>query len=91
VEVVIAERQRSRRPSRIVLADFESSMIGTIALVPADRRRHSCPGRRSGGVMDGRGLPALRSSHAVQMARPFLPVKGGRFRRIQGGHRTGAR
>src|SRR5467141_3478733 len=74
VEVVIAECYEAGGHRGSFLADFESSMIGTIALVPQIVDATRVPVVASGGVMDGRGIAAALAlgATAVQMGTAFL-------------------
>lgn len=54
--------------------DFESGMVGTIALVPQVVDAVSLPVSASGGIMDGRGIAAALAlgAQAVQLGTAFL-------------------
>ena len=56
------------------LADFESSQVGTLALVPQCVDALGIPVIAAGGIMDGRGIAAARALGAdgVQMGTAFL-------------------
>jgi len=71
---VIAEGSEAGGHRGSFLADFESSMIGTIALVPQIVDATRVPVVASGGVMDGRGIAAALAlgATAVQMGTAFL-------------------
>jgi len=69
-------------------------MIGTIALVPQIADATRIPVVASGGVMDGRGIAAalaFRSHGGADGHGLSYLRRGGRFRRVQGCHRAGAR
>ena len=57
------------------LADFEASMVGTLALVPQCVDALSIPVIAAGGIMDGRGIAGALAlgAQAVQMGTAFLP------------------
>src|SRR5437763_1626065 len=57
--------------------DFESSMVGTIALVPQIADAVRIPVIASGGIMDGRGIAAALAlgAGAVQMGTAFLTTE----------------
>lgn len=57
------------------IGSFESSMIGTIALVPQIVDSVKLPVIAAGGIMDGRGIAAalMLGAQAVQMGTAFLP------------------
>jgi len=71
---VIAEGSEAGGHRGSFLADFESSMIGMIALVPQIVDATRVPVVASGGVMDGRGIAAALALGvtAVQMGTAFL-------------------
>jgi nitronate monooxygenase len=56
------------------LGDFEASMVGAMALVPACVEALRIPVIAAGGIMDGRGIAAARAlgARAVQMGTAFL-------------------
>lgn len=56
------------------LADFEASMLGTLALVPQCVEALSIPVIAAGGIMDGRGIAGALAlgAQAVQMGTAFL-------------------
>jgi nitronate monooxygenase len=56
------------------IGSFDSSMIGTIALVPQIVDNVSIPVVAAGGIMDGRGISAalMLGAQAVQMGTAFL-------------------
>ncbi|MEH3085506.1 MAG: nitronate monooxygenase [Xylophilus ampelinus] len=56
------------------LADFASSMVGTMALVPECVDALRIPVIAAGGIMDGRGIAAARAlgAEAAQMGTAFL-------------------
>jgi nitronate monooxygenase len=56
------------------LGDFESSLIGTMALVPQCADAVDIPVIAAGGIMDGRGIAAAQAlgAQAVQMGTAFL-------------------
>ena len=57
------------------IGNFESSMIGTMALVPQIVDNVTLPVVAAGGIMDGRGIAAafMLGAQAVQMGTAFLP------------------
>ncbi len=54
--------------------DFDSGLVGTIALVPQVRDRVELPVIAAGGIMDGRGIAAatVLGADAVQMGTAFI-------------------
>ncbi|MGS0741240.1 NAD(P)H-dependent flavin oxidoreductase [Glaciimonas sp. GG7] len=57
------------------IGSFDSSMIGTMALVPQIVDNVKLPVIAAGGIMDGRGIAAalMLGAQAVQMGTAFLP------------------
>lgn len=74
VDAVIAQGSEAGGHRGSFLADFESSMVGTMALVPQVADAVRVPVIASGGVMDGRGVVAALAlgAAAVQMGTAFL-------------------
>lgn len=56
------------------IGDFESSMVGTMALVPQTVNAVQMPVIAAGGIMDGRGIAAalILGASAVQLGTAFL-------------------
>ena len=74
VDAVIAQGSDAGAHRGTFLADFESSMIGTMSLVPQVADAVSIPVIAAGGIMDGRGIAAALALGAsgVQMGTAFL-------------------
>ncbi|HWE23781.1 MAG TPA: nitronate monooxygenase [Myxococcales bacterium] len=74
VDAVVAQGSEAGGHRGSFLADFESSMVGTIALVPQIVDAVRVPVIASGGMMDGRGIAAALSlgAAAVQLGTVFL-------------------
>jgi nitronate monooxygenase len=74
VDVVVAQGSEAGGHRGSFAADFESSMVGTIALVPQVRDAVRVPVVASGGIMDGRGIAAALAlgASAVQLGTAFL-------------------
>src|SRR5438270_7224508 len=74
VDVVVAQGSEAGGHRGSFAADFESSMVGTIALVPQIRDAVRVPVVASGGIMDGRGIAATLAlgASAVQLGTAFL-------------------
>lgn len=74
VDAVIAQGSEAGGHRGTFDASFESSMVGTIALVPQIADAVRIPVVASGGIMDGRGLVAALAlgAGAVQMGTAFL-------------------
>ena len=74
VEVLVAQGSEAGGHRGTFLGSFESSMIGTMSLVPQIVDVVSIPVVASGGIMDGRGIAAALAlgARAVQMGTAFL-------------------
>jgi nitronate monooxygenase len=74
VDAVVAQGSEAGGHRGSFLADFESSLVGTIALVPQIVDAVRVPVIASGGIMDGRGVAAAIAlgASAVQMGTAFL-------------------
>ncbi|MDE3136319.1 MAG: nitronate monooxygenase [Acidobacteriota bacterium] len=75
VDAVVAQGSEAGAHRGTFARDFESSMIGTMALVPQIVDAVSLPVIASGGIMDGRGIVAALAlgAQAVQMGTAFIP------------------
>lgn len=69
-----AATREAAAPGALSLADFEASMVGTLALVPQCVDALRIPVLAAGGIMDGRGIAAALAlgAQAVQMGTAFL-------------------
>jgi nitronate monooxygenase len=74
VDAVVAQGSEAGGHRGSFAGDFESSMVGTIALVPQIADAVRIPVIASGGIMDGRGIAAALAlgAGAVQMGTAFL-------------------
>jgi nitronate monooxygenase len=74
VDAIIAQGAEAGGHRGSFLAGFDSSLIGTMALVPQIVDAVSVPVIASGGIMDGRGVTAalVLGASAVQMGTAFL-------------------
>jgi len=74
IEVIVAQGSEAGGHRGSFASDFESSMVGTIALVPQIRDAVRAPVVASGGIMDGRGIAAALAlgASAVQLGTAFL-------------------
>ena len=74
VDVVVAQGAEAGGHRGGFLAPFESSMVGTLALVPQVVDRVSVPVVASGGIMDGRGIAAALAlgTQGAQLGTAFL-------------------
>ena len=74
VDAVVAQGSEAGGHRGTFAADFESSMVGTIALVPQIADAVRVPVIASGGIMDGRGIAAALAlgASAAQMGTAFL-------------------
>jgi nitronate monooxygenase len=77
VDAVIAQGSEAGGHRGTFAGDFESSMVGTIALVPQVADAVRVPVIASGGIMDGRGIAAALAlgAGAVQMGTAFLTTE----------------
>jgi nitronate monooxygenase len=74
VDIIVAQGSEAGAHRGTFLGTFESSMIGTIALVPQIVDALDIPVVASGGIMDGRGIVAAHALGAagVQMGTAFI-------------------
>lgn len=74
VDAVVAQGSEAGGHRATFAADLETSMVGTIALVPQVADAVQVPVIASGGIMDGRGIAAVLAlgGSAVQMGTAFL-------------------
>jgi nitronate monooxygenase len=74
VDTIVAQGSEAGAHRGTFLGTFESSMIGTIALVPQIVDAVDIPVVASGGIMDGRGIVAALAlgAAAVQMGTAFV-------------------
>lgn len=74
VDAVVAQGSEAGGHRGSFAGDFETSMIGTIALVPQIADAVRVPVVASGGIMDGRGIAAALAlgASAVQLGTAFL-------------------
>jgi nitronate monooxygenase len=74
VDAIVAQGSEAGAHRGTFRASFESSMIGTIALVPQIVDRVGIPVIASGGIMDGRGVAAALAlgAEAAQLGTAFL-------------------
>jgi nitronate monooxygenase len=74
VDAVVAQGSEAGGHRGSFAGDFESSMVGTIALVPQIADAVGVPVIASGGIMDGRGIAAALALGAagVQLGTAFL-------------------
>ena len=74
VDAVVAQGSEAGGHRGSFASDFDSSMVGTIALVPQIRDAVRVPVVASGGIMDGRGIAAALAlgASAVQLGTAFL-------------------
>ena len=74
VDAVVAQGSEAGGHRGTFASPFETSLVGTIALVPQVRDAVRVPVLASGGIMDGRGIAAALAlgASAVQMGTAFL-------------------
>jgi nitronate monooxygenase len=74
VDAVVAQGSEAGGHRGTFASGFETSMVGTIALVPQIRDAVRVPVIASGGIMDGRGIAAALAlgAAAVQIGTAFL-------------------
>ena len=74
VDAVVAQGSEAGGHRATFGADFDSSMVGTISLVPQVVDAVTVPVIASGGIMDGRGIAAALAlgASAVQLGTAFL-------------------
>lgn len=74
VDAVVAQGSEAGGHRGTFMGDFQSAMIGTMALVPQVVDAVRVPVVASGGIMDGRGIAAALAlgASAVQMGTAFL-------------------
>lgn len=74
VDAVVAQGSEAGAHRGTFAAEFEASMVGTMALVPQVVDAVRVPVIASGGIMDGRGIVAALAlgADAVQMGTAFL-------------------
>jgi nitronate monooxygenase len=77
VDAVVAQGSEAGGHRGSFAGDFETSMVGTIALVPQMADAVRVPVIASGGIMDGRGIAAALAlgASAVQMGTAFLTTE----------------
>lgn len=74
VDAIVAQGAEAGGHRATFLGDAETSLVGTVALVPQIVDAVSIPVIASGGIMDGRGIAAALAlgAQAVQMGTAFL-------------------
>jgi nitronate monooxygenase len=77
VDAIVAQGAEAGGHRGTFLEDFETSMVGTIALVPQIVDAAAVPVIASGGIMDGRGVAAalVLGASAAQLGTAFLTCK----------------
>jgi len=75
VDAVVGQGSEAGGHRGTFIGDFESALVGTMALVPQLADSLSVPVVAAGGIMDGRGLAAalVLGAEGVQMGTAFLP------------------
>jgi nitronate monooxygenase len=77
VDAVVTQGSEAGGHRGTFASDFESSMVGTLALVPQIRDAVRVPVVASGGIMDGRGIAAVLAlgAGAAQLGTAFLTTE----------------
>ncbi|MFL5310827.1 MAG: NAD(P)H-dependent flavin oxidoreductase [Myxococcales bacterium] len=77
VDAIVAQGSEAGGHRGTFAGDFETSMVGTIALVPQIVDAVRVPVIASGGIMDGRGIAAALAlgASAVQLGTAFLTTE----------------
>lgn len=75
VDAVVGQGSEAGGHRGTFIGDFESALIGTMALIPQLADFVSVPVVAAGGIMDGRGLAAalVLGAEGAQMGTAFLP------------------
>ena len=75
VDAVVGQGSEAGGHRGTFIGDFESALVGTMALVPQLADSLNVPVVAAGGIMDGRGLAAalVLGAEGVQMGTAFLP------------------
>ena len=75
VDAVVGQGSEAGGHRGTFIGDFESALVGAMALVPQLADSLSVPVVAAGGIMDGRGLAAalVLGAEGVQMGTAFLP------------------
>jgi nitronate monooxygenase len=76
VDAVVAQGAEAGGHRGTFASDFESALVGTMALVPLIADRVACPVVAAGGIMDGRGIAAALAlgAEAAQLGTAFIGV-----------------
>lgn len=77
VDAIVAQGAEAGGHRGTFLEEFETSLVGTIALVPQVVDAVAVPVVASGGIMDGRGVAAalVLGASAIQLGTAFLTCK----------------